>query len=103
MHRLENAGFIKEIETSTWVSNPVIVPKKNTDVRRVCVDYTSLNKHCPKDPIPLPCIDQIINSMAGCTRLSFLDAYLGYNQIKLKKEDEEKQPSLHHTTYFVTK
>jgi hypothetical protein len=90
LHRLENAGFIREIKTSTWVSNPVIVPKKNTDVQRVCVYYTSLNKHCPKDPFPLPRIDQIIDSTAGCARLSFLDAYSGYNQIKLKKEDEEK-------------
>jgi hypothetical protein len=56
----------------------------------VCVDYTSLNKHYPKNPFPLPCIDQIIDSTAGCTRLSFLDAYSGYNQIKLKKEDKEK-------------
>jgi hypothetical protein len=55
-----------------------------------CVDYTSLNKHCPKDPFPLPRIDQIIDSMAGCARLFFLDAYSGYNQIKLKKEDKEK-------------
>jgi hypothetical protein len=45
---------------------------------------------CPKDPFPLPCIDQIIDSTAGWTRLSFLDVYSGYNQIKLKKEDEEK-------------
>jgi hypothetical protein len=73
----------------------VIVPKKNTDLHRVCVDYTSLNKHYPTDPFPLPCIDKIIDSMAGCARLSFLDAYLGYNQIKLKKEDEEK-------TAFIT-
>jgi hypothetical protein len=56
----------------------------------VCADYTSLNKHSPKDPFPLPCIDQIIDSRAGCARLSFLDTYSGYNQIKLKKEDEEK-------------
>jgi hypothetical protein len=90
LHRLENTGFIREIKASTWVSNPVIVPKKNTDVQRVCVDYTSLNKHCPKDPFPLPGIDQIIDSTAGCARLSFLDAYFGYNQIKLKKEYEEK-------------
>jgi hypothetical protein len=90
LNRLENTGFIREIKTSTWVSNPVIVPKKNTDVRRVCVDYTSLNKHFPKDPLLLPRIDQIIDSTAGCVRLSFLDAYLGYNQIKLKKQDEEK-------------
>jgi hypothetical protein len=69
LHRLENVGFIKEIKTSTWVSNPVIVLKKNTDVRRICVDYTSLNRHCPKDPFPLPRIDQIIDSTAGCARL----------------------------------
>jgi hypothetical protein len=73
----------------------VIVPKKNIDVCRVCVDYTSLNKQCPKDPFPLPHIDQIIDSTAWCARLSFLDAYSGYNQIKLKKEDEEK-------TAFIT-
>jgi hypothetical protein len=72
LHTLENTGFIKEIKASTWVSNLVIVPKKNTDVQRVCVDYTSLNKRCPKDPFPLPCIDQIIDSTAGCARLSFL-------------------------------
>jgi hypothetical protein len=76
---LENAGFITEIKASTWVSNPVIIPKKNTDIRRICVDYTSLNKHCPKDPFPLPRIDQIIDSTVGCARLSFLDEYSGYN------------------------
>jgi hypothetical protein len=54
LYRLGNANFIKKIKTSSWVSNPVIVPKKNTNVRRVCVDYTALNKHCPKDPFPLP-------------------------------------------------
>jgi hypothetical protein len=80
---------------STWVSNLVIVPEKNTDVQRVCIDYTSFSKHCPKDPFPLPHIDQIIDSTAGCARLSFLDAYSGYNQIKLKKEDKEK-------TAFIT-
>jgi hypothetical protein len=86
----KKAGFIRESKTPTWVSNLVINPKKNTDVRCVCVDYTSLNKHYPKDPFPLPRIDQIIDSTAGCTRFSFLDAYSGYNQIKLKKEDKEK-------------
>jgi hypothetical protein len=43
-----------------------------------------------KGSLPLPCIDQIIDSTAGCARLSFLATYSGYNQIKLKKEDEEK-------------
>jgi hypothetical protein len=95
LHRLENAGFIREIKSLTLVSNPVIVLKKNIDVRRICVNYTSLNKHYPKDPFLLPRIDQIIDSTAGCARLSFLDTYSGYNQIKLKKEDEEK-------TAFIT-
>ena len=73
----------------------MLVAKKNTDKLRMCIDYTSLNKHCPKDWFPLPRIDQIIDSTAGCERLSFLDAYSGYNQILMKKEDEEK-------TAFVT-
>jgi hypothetical protein len=68
----------------------VIIPKKNTDIHHVCVDYTSLNKHCPKDPFSLPRIDQIIDSTAGYARLTFLYAYLGYNQIKLKVGDKEK-------------
>jgi hypothetical protein len=66
LHHLDNTGLIKEIKTSSWVSNPVIVPKKNMDVHRVCVDYTTLNKHFPNDPFPLPWIDRIIDSTAGC-------------------------------------
>jgi hypothetical protein len=50
LHHLEDIGFIKEIKTSTWVSNSVLVPKKNTNVKRGCVDYTAFNKHCPKVP-----------------------------------------------------
>ena len=96
IHRLEEAGFIKEIKTeATWVANPVLVLKKNTEILRMCVDFTCLNKHCPKDHFPLPRIDQIIDSTAGCERLSFLDAYSGYNQIRLKKDDEVK-------TAFIT-
>ncbi len=96
INRLREAGFIKELHTeATWVANPVLVPKKNTKVLRMCVDFTCLNKHCPKDHFPLPRIDQIIDSTAGCERLSFLDAYSGYNQIRLKEEDEVK-------TAFIT-
>jgi hypothetical protein len=49
----------------------------------MCIDYTSLNKACPKDPFALPRIDQVIDSTAGCDLLSFLDAYSGYHQIPL--------------------
>src|SRR4051812_21578985 len=88
VHRLLKAGFIREIKEATWVANPVMVPKKDTDVLRMCIDLTDLNKLCPKDNFPLPCIDQIVDSTAGCNRLSFLDAYSGYNQIKLKVKDQ---------------
>ena len=75
INRLLAAKFIREIKKSDWVANPVLVPKKNTDILRMCVDFTSLNKCCPKDHFPLPRIDQIVDSTAGCERLCFLDAY----------------------------
>ena len=55
--RLLVAGFIREIKKSQWVANPVLVEKKNTDMLRMCVDFTALNKCCPKDHFPLPRID----------------------------------------------
>jgi hypothetical protein len=61
----------------------------------MCVDYTDLNKHCPKDPFGLPQIDQIVDSTTGSALLSFLDCYLGYHQIALREEDQSK-------TSFVT-
>jgi hypothetical protein len=54
------------------------------------VDYTDLNKHCPKDPFGLPRIDQVTDSMAGCDLLCFLDYYSRYHQIAIKEEDQEK-------------
>jgi hypothetical protein len=37
----------------------------------MCVEYTSLNKACPKDLFPLPRIDQVVDSMARCETLYF--------------------------------
>ena len=54
----------------------------------MCVDYTDLNKHCPKDPIGLPQIDKVVDSTVGCELLSFIDCYSGYHQISLKEEDQ---------------
>ena len=71
--KLMAAGFIKEILHSDWLANPVLVQKKNTDEWRMCVDYTDLNKHCPKDPFGLPRIDPVTDSTTGCTLLSFLN------------------------------
>ena len=75
-------GFIMEVFFPEWLANPVLVLKKNKQWR-MCIDYTSLNKACPKDTFALPRIDQVIDSTAGCELLSFLDAYSGYHQIKL--------------------
>ena len=83
------ARFIKEVYHLDWLANPVLVKKKNKEWR-MCVDYTDLNKHCPKDPFGLPRIDEVVDSTAGCELLSFLDCYSGYHQISLKKEDQVK-------------
>ena len=56
----------------------------------MCIDYTNLNRICPKDPFVLPRIDQIVDSTAGSQSLCFLDAYSGYNPIKMAVEDQEK-------------
>jgi hypothetical protein len=84
------ARFIREVLHPKWLANPVLVLKKNKVDWRMCVDYTDLNKHCPKDPFGLPRIDQVVDSTAGCSVLSFLDCYSWYHQINLAKEDEEK-------------
>ena len=60
----------------------------------MCVDYLDLNKACPVDPFALPHIDQIIDAMAGCEHLCFLDAYSGYCQIKMVVKDQEKTASI---------
>jgi hypothetical protein len=93
--RLVAVGFIREVLHPEWLANPVLVLKKNKVDWRMCVDYTDLNKHCPKDPFGLPRIDQVVDSTAGCSVLSFLDCYSGYHQISLAKEDEEKN-NIHH-------
>jgi hypothetical protein len=61
----------------------------------MCIDYTDLNRHCPKDPFPLPCIDQVVDSTAGSALLCFLNCYSGYHQIALKVSDQNK-------TVFIT-
>ena len=71
------AGFIKEVYHPEWLANPVLVQKKNNKEWRMCVDYTDLNKHCPKDPFGLPRIDQVIDSIAGCVLLSFCKDHRG--------------------------
>jgi len=56
----------------------------------MCIDFTDLNRACPKDSYPLPKIDKLVDSTAGHELLSFMDAFSGYHQISLAAEDQEK-------------
>lgn len=92
--KLKQAGAIKEIFYPEWLANTVVV-KKKSGKWRVCVDFTDLNRACPKDPFPMPKIDQLVDATVGHPRMSFLDAFQGYHQIPLALADQEK-------TSFVT-
>jgi hypothetical protein len=94
VQKLKKAKVIQEVVHPTWEANPVVVPKSN-GAMRMCIDFMDLNKACPKDPFALLRIDQIMDSMAGCDLLCFLDAFSRYLQIKMAVEDEEK-------TAFIT-
>jgi hypothetical protein len=87
LRKLLEVKFIREVFDPTWLANPVLVKKKN-EKWRMCVDYTSLNKACPKVPFPLPRVDQIVDLTAGCELMCFLDAYSGYHQIKMKESGQ---------------
>ena len=87
--KLIKVGFIREVKYSTWLSNIVIV-KKSNGKWRMCVDYTDLNKACLKDVYSLPKIDRLVDGTYGYKILSFLDAYSGYNHIKMYPPGESK-------------
>uniref|UniRef100_A0A2N9FQE6 Integrase catalytic domain-containing protein n=1 Tax=Fagus sylvatica TaxID=28930 RepID=A0A2N9FQE6_FAGSY len=92
--KLLKAGFIREVYYPEWLANVVMV-KKSTGKWRMCVDFTDLNKACPKDSYPLPRIDQLVDSTAGHKLLSFMDAFSGYNQIQMTEEGP-REDGLHH-------
>jgi hypothetical protein len=89
VNRLLESGFIRPVDYPSWLANPVLIETLDGSWR-MCIDYTSLNKACPKDEYPLPRIYQIVDSTASCELLLFLDAYSGYHQISLAIDDEEK-------------
>ena len=75
-----------EVKYLEWLANPVVVKKKNGKWI-VCVDFTDLNKACPKDSFPLPHIYRLVKSPAGNELLTFMDAFSGYNQIMMHPDD----------------
>ena len=94
VEKLLTAGFIREVYYPDWLANVVMV-KKSNGKWRMCVDFTDLNKACPKDSFPLPRIDQLVDSTARHKLLTFMDAFSGYNQIMMDEGDQEK-------TSFIT-
>ena len=69
--------------------------KKANRKWRMCVDFTDLNKACPKDSYPLLRVDILVDFIAQHQLLSFMDAFSRYNQIRMDEADQEK-------TSFVT-
>ena len=94
VNKLLAANFIREVYYPECVANVVMVKKANGKWR-MYVEFTDLNQACSKDSFPLPRIDQLVDSTAGHKLLTFMDAFSGYNQIQIAKEDQEK-------TSFIT-
>ena len=94
VNKLLQAKAIREVEYPDWLANVVLVKKANGKWQ-LCIDFTDVNRACPKDSFPLPRIDLIVDTTAGHKLLSFMDAFSGYNQIKMDPSDQEK-------TSFVT-
>ncbi|GJX84722.1 reverse transcriptase domain-containing protein [Tanacetum coccineum] len=105
--KLRDAGMIYPISNSPWVSPVHCVPKKGgiTVVAneeneliptrlvtgwRVCIDYRKLNEATRKDHFPLPFMDQMLERLAGNEFYCFLDGFLGYFQISIDPQDQEK-------------
>ncbi|GJS07840.1 reverse transcriptase domain-containing protein [Tanacetum coccineum] len=105
--KLLDSGLIYPISDSSWVSPIHVVPKKGgmtvvlidnnelipscTVTRwRVCIDYRKLNEATRKDHFPLPFIDQMLERLCGNEYYYFLDGFLGFFQIPITPEDQEK-------------
>ena len=86
VHKLQEVDLIHEVYYPDWLANMVMVKNANGQWR-MCIDFTNLNKACPKDSYPLSWIDTLVDSTTRHQLLSFMDAFSGYNQIKLNDAD----------------
>ena len=87
--KLLQAREIREVEYPEWLANVVLFEKAKRKWR-LCINFTEVNRACPKDSFPLPRIDLIVTATAGHELLSFMDAFSGYNQISMDPNDQEK-------------
>jgi hypothetical protein len=97
--RLMSAGVIREVTYPEWLVNTLMVKKANGKWR-MCIDFTYVNKACPKDEFPLPRINSPVDAAATSELMSLLDCYSGYHQIWMKEDDEPKTSFMtHNGTY----
>ncbi|GKU96257.1 hypothetical protein SLEP1_g9509 [Rubroshorea leprosula] len=95
MHKLSTnplkkpVAFVRRVDYYEWVANLVMV-KKSNGKWRMRIDYTNLNDACPKDCHPMPNIDKLVEAASGNEKLSLLDAYSGYHQVRIAPKDEVK-------------
>ena len=89
LERLLQAGFMKPVEITDWVS-PMVLVKKNNAKLRFCVDYRKLNDCTQKDHFPLPFITLLLKKVGGHERYTFMDGYARYNQIAIWLGDIHK-------------
>ena len=82
VHKLIEYDFIREEQHPHWVANIVPFLKKN-EKNWICIDYRDLNVACPKDEFPLPITDVMIDNTCNFERMSFMDGFSVYNQIKM--------------------
>ena len=92
--KLLQANAIREVEYPEWLANVVLVKKAN-DKLQLCIDFTDINRVCPKDSFLLPQTHLIVDATTGHELLSFMDAFSGYNQMSMDPNNQEK-------TSFVT-
>jgi hypothetical protein len=88
--RLLQAGFIQPCRYVDWVSNIILVEKKNTGKIRICLDFRNHNRATSKDEYPMPVADLLVDSASGDKVISFLDGNASHNQIFMAKEDVSK-------------
>jgi hypothetical protein len=84
-----DVGIIAPTRHSSWCSNLVVVRKKNGGIR-LCIDFRNLNLACIKDNYPLPNIENLLQRVTGSKIMSMLDGFSGYNQVLVRKEDQNK-------------
>lgn len=90
---LTECGIIRESHSP--FASPIILVKKKTGDKRLCIDYRSLNRKTLKQHYPLPRIEDQMDRLSGYSLYTSLDLASGYYQVELTESAKEK-------TAFVT-